>query len=364
MPCSSAAAIDLVVAHRAARLDDGERRPPWPPRRRRRGTGRRRRRRPPSPASGARAFDTAMRTESTRDIWPAPMPSVRPPPANTMAFDLTCLQTRQAKSRSAQLVRRSGARLVTTLRAGGGRACRGRASAPGSRPATLRSSSGAGARRGAIAAARAGAGSSWPPAAPAPPARSDGAMTHSRKVSASSRAELAVDRAVDRDDAAERRHRVGLARAAVGLGDARRRDDRDAARVVVLDDRGRRRGELAHEAHAPRRGRGGCCTRAPCPAAPRRAPATARAAPSTRVERRLLVRVLAVAQRARQRRRDRCSVSGKSARRRLGRSTAGRGARRWRRRRRRCARTPCAPARSAWPPTPRPSRRSPRATGA
>ena len=60
--------------------------------------------------------------------------------------------------------------------------------------------------------------------------------------------QLLVDRTVDRHDAAERRHRVGVARAAVRR---RRRPpgDRDAARVVVLDDRHRRRRELGDDAH-------------------------------------------------------------------------------------------------------------------
>ncbi|MNT12301.1 hypothetical protein D3C72_1472240 [compost metagenome] len=42
----------------------------------------------------------AMRAESTRLIWPAPTPSVMPPPQNTMALDLTNLATRQANIRS------------------------------------------------------------------------------------------------------------------------------------------------------------------------------------------------------------------------------------------------------------------------
>ena len=106
MPCSSAAAIDLVVAHRAARLDDGDARPPWPPRRRRRGTGRTRRRRARDPASGARAFETAMRTESTRDICPAPTPSVRPPAGEHDGVRLDVLADAPGEVESAQLRRR------------------------------------------------------------------------------------------------------------------------------------------------------------------------------------------------------------------------------------------------------------------
>src|SRR5467141_304913 len=47
------------------------------------------------------ALSAATRAASTRLIWPAPMPSVRPPAQNTMAFDLTNFATRQANSKSA-----------------------------------------------------------------------------------------------------------------------------------------------------------------------------------------------------------------------------------------------------------------------
>ena len=91
------------------------------------------------PASGARAFDTAMRTESTRDICPAPIPSVRPPAANTMAFDFTCLQTRHAKSRSASSSG-VGPRLETTFASAAAAVARSR-SWTRKPPATLRISS-------------------------------------------------------------------------------------------------------------------------------------------------------------------------------------------------------------------------------
>src|SRR5713101_8415488 len=64
------------------------------------------------PASGVCAFITAIFTESTRLICPAPTPSVAPSFANTMAFDFTCLHTFHAN----RIVRSSsavGARLVT-----------------------------------------------------------------------------------------------------------------------------------------------------------------------------------------------------------------------------------------------------------
>ena len=115
--------------------------------------------------------------------------------------------------------------------------------------------------------------------------------------------QLAVDGAVDGDDAAERRHRIGLARAPVGVRDALVRDGR-AARVVVLDDRRGRRGELG--ADPQRRVEveqvvvGQLLALQHLRARQRRAGAR----PVERVERRLLVRVLAVAQRARQRAAD------------------------------------------------------------
>ena len=56
-----------------------------------------------------------MRTLSTRLIWPAPMPTVAPPRAKTIAFDLTCFATVSANSRSA-ISEAVGARFVTTVR--------------------------------------------------------------------------------------------------------------------------------------------------------------------------------------------------------------------------------------------------------
>ena len=102
-PAAFTAAMHLVVALRAARLDDRASR-----RRRARAagrprTGRTRRSRATAPARSwpsSRAFSIAIRTASTRLIWPAPMPIVCRSFASTIAFEVTCLQTRQAKSRS------------------------------------------------------------------------------------------------------------------------------------------------------------------------------------------------------------------------------------------------------------------------
>ena len=69
-------------------------------------------------------------------------------------------------------------------------------------------------------------------------------------------AELAVDVAVEDDDAAEGALRVARERALVGLSD--RLADGHAARVVVLDDRRGRHLELAQQARGRSRGRAGC----------------------------------------------------------------------------------------------------------
>ena len=60
-----------------------------------------------------RALPTAMTAESTRDICPAPTPSVPVSSPMTIALDLTCLHTRQSRS-SACHSRSVGCALVTT----------------------------------------------------------------------------------------------------------------------------------------------------------------------------------------------------------------------------------------------------------
>ena len=73
-----------------------------------------------------------------------------------------------------------------------------------------------------------------------------GAITASMKVATIARGGVLVDRPVEADDAAERRQRVGVARPHVGFGN--RRAGGGAARVGVLDHRGRRLVELQHDA--------------------------------------------------------------------------------------------------------------------
>src|SRR5882672_7406843 len=64
------------------------------------------------PASGDCAFITAIFTESTRLICPAPTPSVAPSFANTIALDFTCFATFHAK-RIVRLSSTVGTRFVT-----------------------------------------------------------------------------------------------------------------------------------------------------------------------------------------------------------------------------------------------------------
>ena len=68
------------------------------------------------PARLEAAFIVPSLTESTRLIWPAPMPMVRSGRANTIAFDLTCLHTFHPKA-NASYSSSVGGRLETTLRA-------------------------------------------------------------------------------------------------------------------------------------------------------------------------------------------------------------------------------------------------------
>ncbi len=50
----------------------------------------------PAACAASLALLAAIRAESTRLIWPAPIPAVARSWANTIAFDFTCLATRQA----------------------------------------------------------------------------------------------------------------------------------------------------------------------------------------------------------------------------------------------------------------------------
>ena len=177
------------VAHRAARLDHGgDARlrglvDAVAEREERVGREDRSRERP-------RAFATAMRTESTRDIWPAPMPRVRPPGREDDGVGLDVLADAPGEVEIAQLLG-VGARFVTTFAAGGG----GRvASRVWTRkpPATLRSSSAPGRARGAMSQTSRRR-FFLPRAVCSASGVEDGAITHSRNVSLELARQLAVD---------------------------------------------------------------------------------------------------------------------------------------------------------------------------
>ena len=148
---------------------------------------------------------SSLRSATRHDArhLPAPTPTVRRPVARTIAFDLTCLQTRHAKS-SARAPPSVGGRLVATRAPATSslpRVSRPWTSEPAADalPDELARDRGRATRR-----SRARAGSSSRGARRARPARTTARSTHSRKVSASARASRDVDRAVERDDAAER----------------------------------------------------------------------------------------------------------------------------------------------------------------
>ena len=81
---------------------------------------------------------------------------------------------------------------------------------------------------------------------PSPRPSNAGAITASMNVDVSAVRRLGVERAVEADDAAERRERIGLARADVRLGGVA--PVADAARIGVLDDHRGRLVELERDA--------------------------------------------------------------------------------------------------------------------
>ena len=89
----------VIVSFRSARLNDrgdaGSRRDIGAVAKREEGVGSQ-----TEPAARAPAFSTAIRTESSRLIWPAPTPTTCPSFASTIAFDFTDAQTHHANARS------------------------------------------------------------------------------------------------------------------------------------------------------------------------------------------------------------------------------------------------------------------------
>ena len=159
-----------------------------------------------------RAFSIAIRTASTRLIWPAPIPIVCRPLASTIAFDETCLQTRHAKSRSAHWSRVGLS--ADDAHCFAGRRCRGRAPAR-SRPPSTRFRS----RSPGVSDAPLRVGEDAQRAAsrrrarlPAPSSYA-GRVQDLDEVLRDPAAELGADRPVENRDAAEGRHGIGSERA-------------------------------------------------------------------------------------------------------------------------------------------------------
>ena len=187
------------------------------------------------------AFSIAIRTASTRLIWPAPIPIVRRSLAITIAFEVTCLQTRQAKSMSPQagssglaadddhplavldvgvaVLREQAAEHAPVVALAGVRARR-------SVESRIRSASFARSvvERLLVVARR---------------------EQHLDELLGEPLGEHGRHRPVDDDHAAVRRDRIGAERARVRLLD--RAGDGDAARVRVLDDHAGRERELLAE---------------------------------------------------------------------------------------------------------------------
>ena len=164
---------------------------------------------PSSERPASAALIAAMRALSTRLICPAPTPSVMRSPQNTMAFDFTYLATRQAK-RGPSAAPRVGAALRDELEVLARRAPASRASARAARR-----------RRACSRSACAACGQrhlQHPEFSFAAKdllcSRLDARRDHDLGELASRRfGGLRVERAVERDDAAESRRRIGLERA-------------------------------------------------------------------------------------------------------------------------------------------------------
>ena len=233
---------DVLVAHRAGGLDD--RRDPGVDRElgavgeREEGVGGERR-----PASSAGwescAFSTAIRTASTRLICPAPIPIVAPPRASTIAFERTWRQTIQANSMSAPLLLGRLAALISASPRAVSLDDVARPARAG-RPSTgLPSGSLRGARPMASSSSRtfffACSTSSAPGSKP-------GASSTSMNCLPRAARRRPRRPAVERDHAAVRARRVAGEGLLVGRLDGLA--DRAAARVVVLDDRAGRLVEL------------------------------------------------------------------------------------------------------------------------
>ena len=173
---------------------------------------------------GASAPCRARAASSRRgDIWPAPIPTVAVSRAITMAFERTCLTTRQANRRSPHsrsVGARAGHDLHRVAILGLGVAILDQEAAEHLVGSRARRASGGGARptpAGAGCAACRAAGRRRPRRSPARAAPRRTARRRARRASRESGR-------LSADDAAERRRRVGRERLAVGL--LRRRRER------------------------------------------------------------------------------------------------------------------------------------------
>ena len=189
----------------------------------------------------ARAFSTACRAASTREVWPEPMPMSRPSRTRTIALEVTPRTRRQARSRSRRSASVGARRVAICHVAGSSGAVSGaptRTAPPAVRIAPSGSSGSAG------ASSTASSGSTIEPqvrlrgedlaGVVVEAGRDDDLEEEARETLGGRR----VDRAGQRHDAAEGRDRVAGERRVPRL--AERRPLGRAARVRVLDDDARR----------------------------------------------------------------------------------------------------------------------------
>ena len=202
------------------------------------GVGRERR----ALSESSRDFSTARRTESTRLICPAPIPTVARSLERTIALELTCLQTRQAKSISLHSAS-VGWRSDTTCISERSSESRSR-SCTSSPPSTWRiaGSPVSGTRRSSSCRTRAFGRSVMTSSAPGVVVGRD---QHLDELPGDRLRRRAVQPAVHRDDAAERADRIAGEGALVGLDHGP--PHRHAAGVGVLDDHAGGDLELAHD---------------------------------------------------------------------------------------------------------------------
>ena len=242
---------DLGVPLAATGLDDGFDAGVRPENRDHLERGRRRPTPRTLPAIGSSALPTAIRHESTRLIWPAPMPTVWCWLVTTMAFDRTWRTTFQANA-IASSSSSVGWRRVGQVQASDSSAIPS-ASCTRKPPSTARNSrSPAGVWRGQEIKRRLDFLDSRVTASSSKP----GATTTSTNWGRQGLGKLEIHVAVDRHYRAEGRDRIASQCAGVGLGTGVAASG--AAGIVVLDDHGRGLVERARHSGGRRRRRGGC----------------------------------------------------------------------------------------------------------